>query len=86
VPEDEPGPESARAEGDGQQEQNRGEQQREEQQPQEAGLDSTALAAGELRPEEAQRILDAMREQEKELQRERARQMKLRARRTEKDW
>ena len=72
--------------GDGQQEQNRGEQQREEQQPQEAGLDSTALAAGELRPEEAQRILDAMREQEKELQRERARQMKLRARRTEKDW
>jgi len=68
-----------------QQEQNRGEEQQQEQ-PQEAGLDSTGLAAGDLRPEEAQRILEAMREQEKELQRERARQMKLRARRTEKDW
>jgi len=67
-------------------EENRGEQDQPPPEPQEAGLDSTALAAGELRPEEAQRILDAMREQEKELQRERARQMKLRARRTDKDW
>lgn len=66
------------------QEQNRREQ--EQPQPQEAGLDSTALAAGELRPEEAQRILEALREQEKELQRERMKQLKLRARRTEKDW
>ncbi len=72
-------------EGKEQQEQNRGEEEQ-QQPPQEAGLDSTSLAAGELRPEEAQRILEAMREQEKELQRELAKKMKLRARRTEKDW
>ena len=48
--------------------------------------DTTALAAGDLRPEEAMRILQAMREQEKELQKERAKQVRARARRVEKDW
>lgn len=73
--------------GEKDQAQNRGEKDEQQpQEPQEAGLDSTSLAAGDLRPEEAQRILEAMREQEKELQRERARLMKQRARRTEKDW
>lgn len=48
--------------------------------------DTTALAAGDLRPEEAMRILQAMREQEKELQKQRARQVRAKAHRVEKDW
>lgn len=55
-----------------------------EQQAQVAGLDS--VAAGDLSREEAARILQAMREQEKELQRERARLVRARSRRVDKDW
>jgi Ca-activated chloride channel family protein len=55
-----------------------------EQQAQAAGLDS--VAAGDLSREEALRILQAMREQEKELQRERARLVRARSRRVDKDW
>ena len=63
-----------------------GQQQQQEQQPQMAGADTAALAAGDLRPEEAKRILEAMRQQEKELQKERARLVRARSRRAEKDW
>lgn len=57
------------------------EQQQAEQQP--AALDS--VPAGELSREEALRILEAMRQQEQELQAERARK-NVRTRRAEKDW
>jgi tetratricopeptide (TPR) repeat protein len=57
------------------------EQQQAEQQP--AALDS--VPAGELSREEALRILEAMRQQEQELQAERARK-NMRTRRAEKDW
>jgi Ca-activated chloride channel family protein len=83
---------------DGSQQQQQAQNQQ-KQQDQQAGADSlqqkeqpaalgdtTALAAGDLRPEEAMRILQAMREQEKELQKQRARQVRARARRVEKDW
>jgi len=48
-----------------------------------AAIDS--LAAGDLSREEALRILEAMREQERELQRERARKP-VRSRKVDKDW
>jgi tetratricopeptide (TPR) repeat protein len=51
--------------------------------PQAARLDS--VPAGELSREEALRILEAMRQQEKELQAEKAR-MRVRTRRVDKDW
>ncbi len=56
-----------------------------EQQAQSAG-DSLAAAEGELRPEEALRILEALRDQEQELQKQKAIKAQMRARRTEKDW
>jgi len=65
-----------------------GEQQQEEQQDQEAqeAQADSMQAAGEMTPEEALRILNAMREQEKELQKEKARKAQARARGVEKDW
>ena len=69
------------SEGDQEQEQ----QQQEEEESQEAQADSMR-AVGEMTPEEAMRILDAMREQEKELQKEKARQAQARMRGVEKDW
>ena len=39
-----------------------------------------------LSKEEAIRILEAMREQEKELQKQKARQVKVKSRRVEKEW
>lgn len=68
-------------ESEGEQEQ----EQNEEEQPQEAQPDSMR-AVGEMTPEEAMRILDAMREQEKELQKEKARKAQARMRGVEKDW
>jgi Ca-activated chloride channel homolog len=59
------------------------EQNPEEEARQAAAIDS--VAAGDLSREEAVRILEAMREQERELQRERARKP-VRSRRVEKDW
>jgi len=61
------------------------EQQQDEGEPQEAQPDSMR-AVGEMTPEEAMRILDAMREQEKELQKEKARKAQARMRGVEKDW
>jgi Ca-activated chloride channel homolog len=58
-------------------------QQQQAQQPQPARLDS--VPAGQLSREEALRILEAMRQQEKELQAERSRKQ-VRTRRVEKDW
>jgi len=72
-----------------QQEQNGGEQ-KEQNQPQEqkteSAADSVGVPEGELRPEEAMRILEAMRDREKELQKEKAEKARLRARRVDKDW
>jgi tetratricopeptide (TPR) repeat protein len=71
-----------------QQQESEGEQEKEEQQeqePQEAQADSMR-AVGEMTPEEAMRILDAMREQEKELQKEKARKAQAMVRGVEKDW
>ncbi|UCE03801.1 MAG: tetratricopeptide repeat protein [Candidatus Latescibacterota bacterium] len=62
------------------------EEEQQEPQPQEAAVDSTAVPEGELRLEEALRILDAMRDQEEERQKEQARKARARARRVEKDW
>ncbi|MFQ5600627.1 MAG: tetratricopeptide repeat protein [Candidatus Krumholzibacteriia bacterium] len=61
-------------------------QQPQDEEPLRAGIDSLSVDEGELRPEEALRILEAMRDQEKELQKERARKARARARRVEKDW
>ena len=66
-------------------------QQQQQQQQQEAQMlqsaaDSAGTPKGEMRPEEALRILQAMRDQEEELLKERARQARMRARRVEKDW
>jgi len=58
-------------------------QKSEEDARQAVAIDS--LAAGDLSREEALRILEAMREQERELQRERARKP-VRSRKVEKDW
>lgn len=58
----------------------------EEPQPQDAAADTTGVPEGELRLEEALRILEAMRDQEEEQQKERARKARARARRVEKDW
>jgi Ca-activated chloride channel family protein len=58
-------------------------QKGDEDQRQAAAVDS--VAAGDLSREEAVRILAAMREQERELQRERARKP-VRSRKVEKDW
>ena len=68
-----------------------GEQQDQKQTPQEqqaqsAAADSIAAAEGELRPEEALRILEALRDQEQELQKQKMIKAQMRARRTEKDW
>ena len=52
--------------------------------PRMAGLDSVPVDG--LTREEALRILEAMRDQEKELQKQRARQVKARSRRVDKDW
>jgi tetratricopeptide (TPR) repeat protein len=54
-----------------------------EESEQMAALDSVP---GGLTREEALRILEAMREQEKELQQQRARKMQARSRRVDKDW
>ncbi len=61
-------------------------QQPQEQEAQQAGGDSLQVPEGELRPEEALRILEAMRDQEEELQKDRALKARVRARRVEKDW
>ncbi len=66
-----------------QQEQSRTE---DEEEPQQAQPDSVQFAPGEMTPEEAIRILDAMRDQEKELQKERAKKAQARVRGVEKDW
>jgi Ca-activated chloride channel family protein len=88
-------------EGDKQQEQNDSDQEQEkqdsdeeqeqpksqeEEESQEVQPDSLQAAPGEMTPEEAMRILDAMREQEKELQKEKAKKAQARARGVEKDW
>jgi hypothetical protein len=70
------------SQGDQDQEQ---QEQQDEQQQQEAQADSLR-AVGEMTPEEALRILDAMREQEKELQKEKMRKAQARVRGVEKDW
>lgn len=57
-----------------------------EEEPQQAQPDSLQFAPGEMTPEEAIRILDAMRDQEKELQKERAKKAQARVRGVEKDW
>jgi hypothetical protein len=65
-----------------------GQPQEEQSQPQDqqgmAGFDS--VAAGDLSREEAMRILEAMRQQETELQKAKALQQKARTRRVDKDW
>jgi tetratricopeptide (TPR) repeat protein len=66
-----------------------GEGQDDKQQPmpddaQMAGMDSIPVDG--LTREEALRILEAMRDQEKELQKKKARQVKARSRRVDKDW
>lgn len=74
----------------GQQEQEQqGEGKDEKQKPQPddsqlAGMDSIPVEG--LTREEALRILEAMRDQEKELQKQKARQVKARSRRVDKDW
>jgi Ca-activated chloride channel family protein len=79
-PEPKPNPDQENQSGE-----QRGETNPQDQQPQDrlAGIDS--VAAGDLSREEALRILEAMREQEKELQKERARRQ-VRSRKVEKDW
>jgi tetratricopeptide (TPR) repeat protein len=58
-----------------------------DQQPQETGVDSAqAVPEGQMSPEEALRVLQALRDQEEELQKEKARKAKARARGVEKDW
>ena len=49
-----------------------------------AAMDSVPVEG--LSKEEAIRILEAMREQEKELQKQKARQVKVKSRRVDKDW
>jgi tetratricopeptide (TPR) repeat protein len=61
-------------------------EQSQDAQMQPANGDTTGSAKGEMRKEEAMRILEAMRDQEEELLKERARQARMRARRVEKDW
>jgi len=74
----------------GQQEQEKqGEGKDEKQKPQPddsqlAGMDSIPVEG--LTREEALRILEAMRDQEKELQKKKAREVKARSRRVDKDW
>jgi len=71
----------------GKEQQSEGKDEKQKPQPDDsqlAGMDSIPVEG--LTREEALRILEAMRDQEKELQKQKARQVKARSRRVDKDW